>query len=739
MVFLVLGAVGAWVLWHAFAPPAVGRPFDGVAPGADVVDRSLPTALEDLEGDSEVGAVPSPPENAAGFVQREEVDAEAQKKGGRLLTLIDARTSAPIPGATVRWIDEARVLAVAPSTQSPSLEFRRLSDTYGIALVTDVEGRTRLPVSDTRFRVEARTDELSGSLHLPAGWRSEVRLELRPIEELWVRVVDAAGSPMAGVQVGWYPRGSLRDAPTRLASSDVDGLAVLTRVQTLPTDVTSKVALVHPLLEPVAADVHRHWPRSDPIVLCMPATGSVKVVVTGAAFELKGARLRVVRAGEESRPGDEQPLFAWLERGATTFERIGLGLELEVGVTAFGSGDSAVRAVRVSGPTRAGETVTVPISLADVPILRARLLGTKGEELEDQAVIARVRIEATEGVPERFQPQRTDATGRFLVVLPDPLPEGGRRWLDLEARLDEDTARTCIDLGRSFPPGVTDFGDVRLGSGSVIAEGRVVDEAGAPVARALVQVEYLSRTWGTPPQEQWDREFGIEATTDANGVFRIPGLPREEPRAVRASKSKFVTTPRKRVVPGARGIVLVLAGSGHLEGSVLRTEEQERFELQVDAWLVDGTDDRTSRTSTMIRFGSTFQLHDRVPGRWRVSIEQPGGFRTEALEAVVAAGGTTELEPIDLRSRCRVVTLRVGCECGCVLRGVQVMTAPSRSPEFSRAFTVARPREDGKFEFLADDRGLDVMVTCYGHEIQEMRVVKADQTITLRSKTTKPK
>jgi hypothetical protein len=78
----------------------------------------------------------------------------------------------------------------------------------------------------------------------------------------------------------------------------------------------------------------------------------------------------------------------------------------------------------------------------------------------------------------------TNGAGRFEVRIEPALLDADRRELEVSTR--DRTLMARVDLGRAFPPGETDMGDLVLVPAPLIAEGRVIDTAGRPLAEATI-------------------------------------------------------------------------------------------------------------------------------------------------------------------------------------------------------------------------------------------------------------
>jgi hypothetical protein len=249
-------------------------------------------------------------------------------------------------------------------------------------------------------------------------------------------------------------------------------------------------------------------------------------------------------------------------------------------------------------------------------VVRGTVVGADGASLAD------VAVELVEGRGE--DRTATDASGRFALTL----PKRGGEVVVVQTR---GAARTAMPLGAfDDSAGDVDVGVVRLREGGPIA-GRVVDERGAPIASASVEVTLSKKRL-------------YSGVTDADGRFDFPGAG-DSPHKIRVSESNVAAgriafvhgvrggDPERRIVlNGASSVLVRFFDEAHAPKQVwsARMTVGPKRELIAYQWRTDPSD--------AIR--ATFER----PGRFDVEV-QGLGFKPRKFEDVeVAADRETVLD-----------------------------------------------------------------------------------------------
>lgn len=408
---------------------------------------------------------------------------------------------------------------------------------FGAVAMTGADGRVRFPRPESGS-LFARLDELYAeegiSWHTPDELEVLLKLDL----ELRALVLDADDRPVMGAQVGWLQWSGDLARNFIQARSGADGVARLRHLQTrLPPQAGLRHTIALGMPGGIAGEVPfdpEHLP-SQPVVLRLPASGSLTVTVLDPdrqAFP-DGMRVFVQPARTEelkrnSWSGEYRPSLrdedgcssAVTVNGVAHFPRVGIGLRLEV--FAYHPESRDYFGHEYDALSAAGEHRDIVLQLAESPtVLTARLLRL------DRSPIANARPSPrlVTGGTTSGSPFDTDADGRFRLSVNEstfpPEPERGL-WIVHTDTGVEGMQLARVPLPLAFGAGDQDLGEIVLGEGGVIAAGRVVDEAGVPMAGVRLGLRRLD--WD-PGSDAPDLPRGRRNTdqTSEDGRFGILG------------------------------------------------------------------------------------------------------------------------------------------------------------------------------------------------------------------------
>ena len=651
---VLLGVLGLVALAAHFA---LGRGPGATAPDAEPEAASSGSSAEVERAEPRIVATPVDEGRSELPVARPDSTASAAagtpETETLLLEVIDGRTNAPAPDVRVRY-----AIVEQPRERKCLARGMRLSNPKAR---TDAQGLARLAVTRAKgVEVVAEHAGFVGEATYAAraadeaGERRE-RLVLLRDWDLAVEVLDDQRQPASGV-------------PLRL-SSDALGRASADRVF---TDGTGAAPFRHagherhqvpggvlrgpaarPRDEDDAASVAREPPQ--PVRLVLPPLGSIEVEVLAAdgapAEEDTSVSLRLMRPGESgpapiawgrSTPTTSRPARS----GRALFERVPLGQRFELTVVR----DPERARTVVAGPERSGERVQATLRLAlEDALLTFRALDPAGQPIATSlAVNVLCGSDGSWGSSGRSS---EDPDGTFQVQLEPALNEGDRRALEVSAREGSLSAR--VDLSRLFPPGRTDMGDVVLAPTPLVAEGRVVDAEGRPVAGVSV-------SWWIAPEDAKESSWGAQRfgsehqETDAQGRFALHGVVQAQRVSLRVLHARLHSDPID-VAVGARDVEIVVRGTGGLAGRAL-------LDPGVPLERIIRVSGSSGGHSAKFRSDGSFDFHDLPAGKTTLSVVVDDEVLLEVPDLEVVPGEITRdprIQEIDLRGRLRVFRIRL--------------------------------------------------------------------------------
>jgi len=222
--------------------------------------------------------------------------------------------------------------------------------------------------------------------------------------------------------------------------------------------------------------------------------------------------------------------------------------------------------------------------------------------------------------------------------------------------------------------------DITVHRGASVA-GRVADDAGRPVAGAMVNV--LGR------MEDW-------VLSGDEGEFTLHGVPPGDPRVTATHDDYFTaSSDGLRIRPGEvlRGLELVMARGGRVRGHVLTPEEKPAAGVRVGLEVIEAEGSTGDVLDPTTDAQGAFQISRIPPGRYRVVVR--GGAKSSAQEVELGAGAVVEDVLLVLAATARIQG-RVEDASGAPVRGAIVEAlatgAANGSPQAS-----AVTEEDGGF------------------------------------------
>lgn len=567
--------------------------------------------------------------------------------------VFDWASRAPVAGAEVLWI--AREPHDSPGEWERRSDLGRLealmraegghtlTDEHGNASIR-VEGRCEFAAS-----VESAWGQAGMPVWNPVTERDEVSIVVYPDAALAVRVVDPRGRPRAGVPVALRRSSGTFRSDELVAITDTLGEASLlharafiereiaryqgSKVQPPVWSAALGLCLAGALEHPIETSA---WP-SEAIVLTLPETGALEVEVVDSRGQRVQLEQPVALCPAQELPGPGAPWATKLANSVpvgveTTTQRDGLavfddvGLGLDVGVLARRNGASATRRFDFRGPTDPGETRCVRLVMdAEHPTLVGKLQHPSGEAFANESFDVELHVAPSPDrrryvnvLPSEFLGGDvgvliTGANGEFVLDLDtrDPEDAGDRLLVFTHHRNAPDSASVRLDVTALMRPGIHDLGAVSVPSAPVLATGRVVDDAGQPVAGArlvLMRARNEHRYWtssradgrfelrGATPYD----EFELDVDMEHHGNGWMPG-----------------------VVPGTTGLEILLPRIAELEGRVLGPRREVLTELTVQLEMSEAQAGGVTRTfSCPVNADGSFEHRGLVPGVYEARVHE---------------------------------------------------------------------------------------------------------------------
>jgi len=528
----------------------------------------------------------------------------------------------PVAGAVVRLV---------PSVGTTSYRRRPLarSRNDGASGTTTADGTFRIAdLTGGRYDLEVAAPGFAPAIvpgvEVPegAGATDLGTVVLSPGLRIAGRIVDPEGRPVEGAGVtprpaetfglGFATRAGDRE---RVVSAADGGFEIVDLAAGRPVDLevertgyadNTVRGVSPPLAEPLRVVLRPTVTVRGEVVdpEGLPVEGAL---VTARTFRPEPGEMRAGRSGGgQARTGrdgafeiaDVEPGEVVLSASATGYRRTDLG------------------ALHVSaGRDREG----VRIELERGAVVHGTVTGPDGQPVPQ----AWVQVEERTGPGSPYRPPAasTDGDGRYRL-------EGvelGRRTVGV---FHSSHVRAARDLEVGLGDNRLDF---RLERGATVA-GRVLDEAGAPVAGVHVSLVTSESSWTS-----------LGATTADDGRFELEGVDAGRYHA-RAEKEGYATyLSDAMIVSGpVDGLELRLARGAAIVGRVVGLEPDDLPAVQIHA---SSRDHRGSAVAA-VDFEGRFRLEGILPGSWQVLAAKGEGGRVET-EIVDVEPGVAEV-PVTL-------------------------------------------------------------------------------------------
>ena len=738
-VLLAVLAVGAWFVFdqadvapsQALLAPAnaenaaVGAATPAAAPAVNALSSPVLDASHELAATQRTAA-------AAAFAGP---SAEVQ--------VVHFDSKAPIAGAAVYcwppgfdWKSVSPELLELQRTDQDAF-LQRVSPT----MVTDAEGRCRVPMQPYGAQVTAAKDDLWGQCHVPKDAKEPVVLVVRADCTLRVLVVDAVGKPARAATV-MAKRLGKQPMDFGFGETDATGRLQRRHLQELAGEAASQLQLVAqiPGGEGPVVVVDATAPPPE-VVLHLPAGGTVLVHVRDAQDKpIDPAFLGnpvVNLATWPSKPTDPNAHNEAMNRsrGSVAIDERG---DAVFGTVAFGChvmarADHSLHSVTVPGPTLEQPRIELTVrESADDVVLTGVLLDADGQPLASTGCM----VSCHYGGGMSGQNGKTDGAGRFRVNLRSHVA-GQQAVVSFDTKHHGQGDPLALELpARLLAKGHTDLGEVRLARHGVLVQGRVMGVVGAEPPRVQLQFERQQ-------EGRWQQEWNLHPEWAVDGAFTLrSGIAKGTPMRLLVQSQSHLPIAPIEFAAGASGIEITLQSGGFARATFLvdATVPLEhlvfRFQRMEPAAKRDSGEDWRDM---MNRYQP-----QAVPADGRISREwkglQPGRYRLQALcagvgepllaiEAVEITEGAcadARLVDIDLRGRARAFEIRATAADGTPIVSSEAFVVIRSSGENWQGFNLGA----GVVQ-LAAPAAVDLIVIAKGHQAALVNGVFAARTIAL--------
>lgn len=522
---------------------------------------------------------------------------------------------------------------------------------------------------------------------------------------LRIEVVDPRGHPAAHVAlVAFEARLSDWDAAF-FASTNQQGVATLTIVRDEPFDSASLWRVATPLVacEPEFLEFSLAGPLPEALRVMIAESAAIEVrthASGGDRIDLPAMIALSVVAKPDHPFGiaNFSSLSVDARAGRARFERIGVGLELEIDATS----DCADFAVRtVAGPRQPNETLAVALQTEAVfPLVRARLIAPPESALDETRIQARAAATFRDGSSDEWRfSERVHASsvGRVEFHLDSQFIARLGPWIEYTARRPGHprwTGRVSIGAPTRehgmLERDVYDVGDVTLHEAPYFVCGRVLDADGYGVDQSFVTLSEVDT-------------HGVERTcaqvrADDEGAFEIDTTCGADEHQIRAGREDHEPGPTRVVRRGASALELHLGaerGYGAVRGSLLLPTGANCDSLRLEFDPLNADSPRLGGYE--ISSACEFESNGNAPGDYALIVRFEREVLLRSAAFTVVAGATTELEPIDLRKRVHALAVTVTNTAGDALPDAWVQ--------------VLEPDGSGGHHAESDANGLAILTT----------------------------
>ena len=424
--------------------------------------------------------------------------------------------------------------------------------------------------------------------------------------------------------------------------------------------------------KPQVFEIVNRLSSEDPQILRLPPYAYLDLeLVTPKGVRLEDpVSLKVamaVRPGESS-PGPQSHgpgsfLQVTAQKGRARIGPVGLGIQLKIQAEPSAQSEFEAKSFYLETPTQSESPLGRVLQWdKGRRTMVGRILDDTGVPKPHRTVELVLSLMSPGGSVRWRKAISSDALGNFRF----PFPKGAVLAESVEASLqlidgDPYLAQSSYrEVSKVFSfdadQELIDAADLVLSAPAVLAEGKVVDDLGAPLSGVRVTATMLlGRRSGKRsylPSRLGNKSAAVNVS-DRNGHFRLLSLVgdrHDEVLSLQFRKSGYVRNKRHSIRRGETNIVLSLTRTGMIKGKILLSKEMKRTQFMV-ALSTDGKVHPRARRRRLSRTGD-FSALNVPPGNYSLFLLVDGQqVVTEVCDVDLAPGETLVFEDVDLRSR----------------------------------------------------------------------------------------
>jgi len=602
----------------------------------------------------------------------------------------DAETLEEISGAEVLYFDRASDKDDAWGRD----QFDRYTDTetllekYGDFYRADENGRTTLPARKSYAYIAARANGEYAMTYLfddvETSGQTEVELLLRPAVHVEVKVIDAAGQPVADQRVE-YQEWWKRDFGQYLgqAMTNDEGVAVFRNMQQRFAETRSdhEYRMSVPIPGAVASEAFEpKAPPTQALVLRLPETCAMHVsvvdeegnpIANGKPVFMQGwsedEQLTDVYRTNAKRGG----MMTWIRDGKAVFPRVALGTRVLTWIQLPGQRQAA-RADQVTPLAADAIGEIVLLGPPEPTTLTMMVVDEAGQALPEVTLnLQQVALALGVEVDAIRTRAGSNASGK-LAILQDRMLEDngaaleGARMKLFASHVAASTVRWGIqEWDIVTAPGESELPDLVMGA-ELIAGGRVVTSDGQALASAELNLR-LPPFWPGGEDSIW-----LQLKADEQGRFEIRG----EGLELGSEFQVWVSGPRTKaghssadggawavLVVGDDDQHLVYADSASIKGRLLLPKNAPAESLTLSLEVVDASGEKHFEYIDIDRSNGRFERANLGEGTGTLILAtSPGIEIARSAPFELSAQGTEipeEWKELDLRDSLFVHQLSV--------------------------------------------------------------------------------